>query len=548
MPNKRILLSLALGTLSVLLLFGQETPSITPLPTHLATRDGHFVLCNGQRISVPAYPDDSLKNITKQFAREMGIATGIKMKTSGNPSKASMQILLKEDLAPEGYRLQVTPEHLVIHVSKPAGLFYAFQTLKMMMPRNVMAMKADKTVTKWEIPAVDIEDAPRYGWRGFMLDVGRHFFGKEEIKRVLDMMATYKMNRFHWHLTEDQGWRIEIKKYPLLTKTGAWRNSKALAWGDTKTDGLRYGGFYTRKDITEIIAYARQRFIEVIPEIDIPGHSQAAVASYPALLACDPEKPHEVWQSQGVSPDVINVANPAAVQFAKDVIDELITLFPSHYIHLGGDECPTDKWEKNALCQTLLAKLGSTDYRDLQQHFYRQLQDYIQAKPQSQRRKLIFWNEVLHGNTKLMNADNITVMAWVGANGAAAQAAKAGYDNILTPYIPYYINRKQSKNKDEPMSQGSGTETVEAVYAYQPAKDVPPALLPYYKGVQANCWTEWVVESSTLEYLILPRLAAVAEAGWTLQERRKYEDFVRRIRKDRVLYDLRGWNYGKHIF
>ena len=203
------------------------------------------------------------------------------------------------------------------------------------MPCNVMAGVATSDHSQWSLPSVEIEDAPRFEWRGFMLDEGRHFFGKDEIKRVIDMMAIYKMNRFHWHLTEDQGWRIEIKKYPKLTETGAWRNSKVLAYGDVKPDGERYGGFYTQKDIKEIVAYAKKKFIEIIPEIDIPGHSQAAVAAYPEFLACDPENKHEVWLQQGISTDVINVANPKAMQFAKDVIDELTELFPFNYIHLG---------------------------------------------------------------------------------------------------------------------------------------------------------------------------------------------------------------------
>ena len=272
---------------------------------------------------------------------------------------------------------------------------------------------------------MDIEDAPRFGWRGFMLDEGRHFFGKEEVKRVLDLMAAYKMNRFHWHLTEDQGWRLEIKKYPKLTEVGAWRQSKVLGWGDTKPDGQRYGGYYTQEDAREIVKYARDRFIEVVPEVDIPGHSQAAVAAYPEFLSCDPQNEHGVWLYQGVSSDVINVANPRAVTFAKDVIDELIDIFPFGYIHLGGDECPVNKWKDNAACTAQLKALGSDNYRDLQINFYRQLKEYIATKPQNRQRKLIFWNEVLHGNTTSLGED-FTVMAWIGADAAARDAVNRG--------------------------------------------------------------------------------------------------------------------------
>ena len=380
-----------------------------------------------------------------------------------------------------------------------------------------------------------------------MLDEGRHFYGKDEVKKIIDAMARYKMNRFHWHLTEDQGWRIEIKKYPKLTDVGAWRESRVLAYGDVKPDGKRYGGFYTQEDIKEVVAYAKEHFIEIIPEIDIPGHSQAAVASYPELLACDPEKKHEVWLWQGISADVINVANPKAVEFAKDVIDELTELFPFGYIHLGGDECPVNKWQKNRECLELLQKIGSENYRDLQIHFYKQLKDHIAQKPADKQRKLIFWNEVLHGNTKPLGED-ITIMAWIGADQAALSAAKRGMNTILTPQIPYYINRRQSKLETEPHSQGWGTETVEAVYNYIPMKGAETTEMQNrYMGVQANFWAEWVEVASIVLYLMFPRLAAVAEAGWTPQEKRKYKDFLQRLQAEREYYRLKGLNYGKHV-
>lgn len=520
--------------------------ALTPQPAHLTVKDGRFEFGNQLKAKVAPYQGDSIRMVFESFKKELQEATGIKVSSTQKEAKARIILDLNPQLPAEAYKLNVSKEQVRIEASRPAGFYYALQTLKQLMPRNVMAGVATSDHSQWSLPSVEIEDAPRFEWRGFMLDEGRHFFGKDEIKRVIDMMAIYKMNRFHWHLTEDQGWRIEIKKYPKLTETGAWRNSKVLAYGDVKPDGERYGGFYTQKDIKEIVAYAKKKFIEIIPEIDIPGHSQAAVAAYPEFLACDPENKHEVWLQQGISTDVINVANPKAMQFAKEVIDELTELFPFNYIHLGGDECPTNKWQKNDECKKLLSEIGSSNFRDLQIYFYKQLKDYIATKPADQQRQLIFWNEVLHGNTSILDND-ITIMAWIGANAAAKQAAKQGMNTILSPQIPYYINRKQSKLPTEPMSQGHGTETVEAVYNYQPLKDVDAALQPYYKGVQANFWTEWVTEPSVLEYLMLPRLAAVAEAGWTPQEKRNYEDFKERIRKDAELYDLKGWNYGKHI-
>ena len=520
--------------------------ALTPQPAHLTVKDGRFEFGNQLKAKVTPYQGDSIRMVFESFKKELQEATGIKVSSTQKEAKARIILDLNPQLPAEAYKLNVSKKQVRIEASRPAGFYYALQTLKQLMPRNVMAGVATSDHSQWSLPSVEIEDAPRFEWRGFMLDEGRHFFGKDEIKRVIDMMAIYKMNRFHWHLTEDQGWRIEIKKYPKLTETGAWRNSKVLAYGDVKPDGERYGGFYTQKDIKEIVAYAKKKFIEIIPEIDIPGHSQAAVAAYPEFLACDPENKHEVWLQQGISTDVINVANPKAMQFAKEVIDELTELFPFNYIHLGGDECPTRKWQKNDPCKKLLSEIGSSNFRDLQIYFYKQLKDYIATKPADQQRQLIFWNEVLHGNTSILGND-ITIMAWIGANAAAKQAAKQGMNTILSPQIPYYINRKQSKLPTEPMSQGHGTETVEAVYNYQPLKDVDAALQPYYKGVQANFWTEWVTEPSVLEYLMLPRLAAVAEAGWTPQEKRNYEDFKERIRKDAELYDLKGWNYGKHI-
>ena len=520
--------------------------ALTPQPAHLTVKDGRFEFGNQLKAKVTPYQGDSIRMVFESFKKELQEATGIKVSSTQKEAKARIILDLNPQLPAEAYKLNVSKKQVRIEASRPAGFYYALQTLKQLMPRNVMAGVATSDHSQWSLPSVEIEDAPRFEWRGFMLDEGRHFFGKDEIKRVIDMMAIYKMTRLHWHLTEDQGWRIEIKNYPKLTETGAWRNSKVLAYGDVKPDGERYGGFYTQKDIKEIVAYAKKKFIEIIPEIDIPGHSQAAVAAYPEFLACDPENKHEVWLQQGISTDVINVANPKAMQFAKEVIDELTELFPFNYIHLGGDECPTRKWQKNDECKKLLSEIGSSNFRDLQIYFYKQLKDYIATKPADQQRQLIFWNEVLHGNTSILGND-ITIMAWIGANAAAKQAAKQGMNTILSPQIPYYINRKQSKLPTEPMSQGHGTETVEAVYNYQPLKDVDAALQPYYKGVQANFWTEWVTEPSVLEYLMLPRLAAVAEAGWTPQEKRNYEDFKERIRKDAELYDLKGWNYGKHI-
>ena len=521
--------------------------SIIPRPAKLVEGDGQFTFGQVTTAWADAYEGDSIQSLLKSFEQEFTASTGLTFKAS-KASKAALLLRRNPTMQGEAYCLNVTKTNVIIEAARPVGFFYALQTLKQMLPtRAVMAGVSVEEGTSMTLPVVEIEDAPRFGWRGFMLDEGRHFFGKKAVKQVLDVMAAYKMNRFHWHLTDDQGWRVEIKKYPRLTTFGAWRNTMTLSWGSTLPDGERYGGYYTQDDVREIVAYARERFIEIVPEVDIPGHSQAAVAVYPEFLACDPEKPHEVWLSQGVSTDVINVANPKAVQFAKDVIDELITLFPYQYMHLGGDECPVKKWEQNKDCQALLKQIGSKNYRDLQIHFYKQLKDYVAGKPAQQQRHFIFWNEVLHGNTEVLGKD-FTVMAWVGADKAAQEAAKRGLTTILSPQIPYYINRRQSKDVWEPRSQGWGTETVEAVYNYMPMKKVPENLQEKYMGVQANFWTEWVENTPKLQYLLLPRLAAVAEAGWTPQAERSYPDFLKRLQQEPSYYDMKGMDYGKHVF
>lgn len=521
--------------------------SIIPRPAKLVEGNGQFTFGQVTTAWADAYEGDSIQSLLKSFEQEFTSTTGLAFKAS-KAAKAALQLRLNPSLKGESYCLSVSKTNVIIEAARPVGFFYALQTLKQMLPtRAVMAGVSVEKGTSMTLPVVEIEDAPRFGWRGFMLDEGRHFFGKKAVKQVLDVMAAYKMNRFHWHLTDDQGWRVEIKKYPRLTTYGAWRNTMTLSWGNTLPDGERYGGYYTQDDVREIVAYARERFIEIVPEVDIPGHSQAAVAVYPEFLACDPEKPHEVWLSQGVSTDVINVANPKAVQFAKDVIDELITLFPYQYMHLGGDECPVKKWEQNKDCQALLKQVGSKNYRDLQIHFYKQLKDYVASKPAQQQRHFVFWNEVLHGNTSVLGKD-FTVMAWVGADKAAQEAAKRGLTTILSPQIPYYINRRQSKDIWEPRSQGWGTETVEAVYNYVPMKNVAENLQEKYMGVQANFWTEWVENTPKLQYLLLPRLAAVAEAGWTPQAERSYPDFLKRLQQEPSYYDMKGMNYGKHVF
>ncbi len=528
---KRIRLVIASMALLLMPVLAKATVPIVPLPVSVSVEEGKTFRIN-RALTASVQGGDSVKRVADTL---FSMLPGkVKMKSKGGV----IRFVTNADLGPEAYSIDITAKNITIAASRPAGFFYAVQTISQLLAQN-----------KESLPVMKLTDEPRFGWRGFMLDEGRHFFGKDEVKRILDVMALYKMNRFHWHLTDDQGWRIEIKKYPRLTEVGAWRSSEVLGWDTIKPVPLDepYGGFYTQDDIREIVAYAKDRFIEVMPEIDVPGHTLAAVASYPEILACEPKKKYELWEYQCITDDVMNVANPEAVQMTKDIIDELIPLFPFEYIHLGGDECPTSKWKVNEQCINRLKEIGSDNYRDLQLDYYRKLQDYIKTKPESEQRKLVFWNEVLHGNTKMLD-DDITIMAWVGADKAALEAANRGLETILTPQIPYYINRKQSTDPGEPHTQGRGTETVEVVYNYVPMKNVPDNLNSKYKGVQANFWSEYVPDGKLLEYLILPRLAAVAEAGWTPQDQRSYTDFVERIRRHVPIYKSRNLNYAPHIF
>ena len=516
------------------------TSALVPQPASVAYADGEFVFSPVTTYSVASFPGDSIAGVFDSLKNDLEKGAGTTFRQAKKHAVLSLEV--NADLAPEAYTLDVTPKGIVIRASRPAGFFYALQTLRQLLPYSFTPLASQASV-----PCLSITDAPRFGWRGFMIDDARHFFGKDEVKRVLDIMATYKMNRFHWHLADDQGWRVEIKKYPRLTDVGARRDSKTLGWGELKPDTLTYEGYYTQDDIREIIAYAADRFIEVVPEIDIPGHSMAAIASYPEVLACDPGHPHEVWILQGISADVMNVANPAAVQMTKDILDELIALFPYRYMHLGGDECPTRKWEANKQCIAQLDSLDSTNFRDLQLNFYKQLGEHIAAKPEADRRTLIFWNEALYGNPELLPKD-IAIMAWVAADRDARKAAERGLNTILTPQIPYYLNRKQSTQAGEPLSQGSGRENLEIVYKYEPLRNVPAELQDKYLGVQANLWTEYIHTPEHLEYLMLPRLAAVAETAWTPAELRDYTDFRTRIRAQRPMLDTSGWNFCRHEF
>lgn len=535
--------------LSVLLSCGASTYAgsivhIIPQPQEMTVTKGALLLPVTFTIGGTSLPDSVLAE-ARRFAADYAKVTGRKplVKSVSSPF---IKLSLIRSIAPEGYRLRVTGKQVCIEASTTAGFFYAFQTIKSMLPAEFMA----GTFTGrqgYRLPLVTINDAPRFAYRGFMLDVSRHFFDVTEVKRILDLMAAYKMNYFHWHLTDDQGWRIEIKKYPKLTTVGSIAPNSWFT--DMKKGGYwtnrPYGPYYyTQDEIREVVAYAKDRHINVIPEIDMPGHFTAAMAAYPEY-SCTPDGKHEVWSKWGISGDVMNVANPTAVSFAKDILDEVCKLFSGRYVHIGGDECPDDAWKMNKECQQLYQKEGLTDYRQLQSRFIKEMADYLRSEGKT----TVVWNEAITAAGVDMNsikAAGVKVFCWNPAARSAKKAAENGLDNVVTFYGPYYINRKQSTAPDEPEGAGNGADSLRVTYTAVPVPaDISPDLQKHYWGVQATFWTEHVNDTTYLEYLALPRLLAVAEAGWTAEKKKDYADFRQRVIDNEAYFKLVKFNYCK---
>ncbi len=540
---KNRLLSLLLLALALLPLAASADSfvNLTPRPKSMTVQDGTLTLPQTFVINCAGLSDVMTAETTR-FAAAFNAATGYTA-TVAESGDASALFQVKESasaLAEGGYKLTVKADGVTIEASGELGLYYAFQTVKKILPANVMAGVKDEKVTAYTLPCLVIDDEPRYGYRGFMLDVARHFFTVQEVERMLDVMAYYKMNRFHWHLTDDQGWRAEIKKYPKLTSVGATAPNSRFT---SMTDGAYwinrpYGPyFYTQDEMREVVAYAKERHIEIIPEVDMPGHFCAALAAYPEF-SCTPDASHTVMTDGGIYSDVLNVANPAAVQFTKDVLEELMDIFPGEYIHIGGDECPVTAWKSNADCQAQYNELGLTDYRQLQSHFIKEMADFVKSKG----RKLAVWNEGITASgadLDIMKETGAMVYCWTSPRAAAQKAQQLGMSNIYTPWGPYYINRKQSANADEPVGAGDGTDDVKKTYA-----EVPPTETD--AGVQGTFWTEFVNDREYMEYLALPRLIAVAEAGWTPQARKDFSDFQQRMSADTVLLNYGGYRYCKY--
>jgi len=433
-------------------------------------------------------------------------------------------------LGKEGYILSVSPERIIITGDKP-GIFYGLQTLKQLLP-----VKNKGEIT---IPICTIEDYPRYSWRGMHLDVCRHFFPKEFIKRYIDELAGYKMNVFHWHLTDDQGWRIEIKKHPGLTETGAWRDGTLIGSYSSmphRFDSIRYGGYYSQEDIKEIVEYAKKRHVTIVPEIEMPGHSLAALASYPELSCTGgPFKVANLW---GVFEDVY-CPKEETFKFLEDVLSEVIDLFPGLYIHIGGDEVPKNRWRNCKGCQAIIRKEGLKDESELQSYFIRRMEKYINSKE----RKIIGWDEILEGGLE----PNAAVMSWRGTEGGIA-AAKHDHNVVMTPGSHCYFDHYQGTPKSEPLAIG-GYTTLEKVYSYNPTPDdLTPKQQKNILGAQANVWTEYIDTPQKVEYMIFPRICALSEVDWSPQDNRNYHDFKMRLIKHFSMLDMEAINYSKAIY
>lgn len=501
---------------------------IIPRPARLEFDEGEFVFDRSTRIAAPG----SLDGVVGWLRGALGPATGLPLsRVSDAASVASaVELTLALDLKPEGYRLSAGPEGVRIEGGTAAGVFYGCQALLQLLPPTIYRRaRVDGEI--WRVPAIRIEDEPRFGWRGTMLDVARHFMPKHDVLRFIDLMAMHRLNVLHLHLTEDQGWRIEIKRYPRLTEVGSWRRESQVGAGeDAPGDGRPHGGFYTQDDIREIVAYAAERFITVVPEIESPGHVQAALAAYPELGVTGEQL--EVWTRWGVNYNVLN-AEESTIEFFLGVLSEVMDLFPSQYIGVGGDECPKDQWRDDPRTQQRMAELGLANEDELQSWFMRRFDDRLTSRG----RKLFGWDEILEGGL----ARGATVASWRGMAGAIA-AARQGYDVVACPDDRVYLDYRQSASDDEPIPV-SIVLTVSDVYHFEP---VPPELTEvearHVLGGQANIWTEYMDSPRTVDYFAFPRLCALAEALWITGER-DYDDFSGRLDQHRARLDAIGVEY-----
>ena len=512
--------------------------SVIPRPVSVKLATGHFTLTD--RTVVVADRADSA--VAQRFAWSVAPPTGfalrVRIGATANGSRIVFRRAAARDttLGDEGYRLDVKPGVVTITSSNPAGAFYATQSLRQLLPAAVFR-DAPITGTTWTIPAVSIVDRPRFQWRGMHLDVARHFMPKEFVKKYIDLLALHKLNTFHWHLTDDQGWRIEIKKYPRLTEIGAWRDSTIVGHMVRDTthatfDKKRHGGFYTQDDVREIVAYARERFVTIVPEIEMPGHSQAAIAAYPMLGNFgDTIKPWTMW---GVSNYILNPSD-TTIAFMQDVLTEVMGLFPGKFIHIGGDEAPKAQWKASPRAQERMKALGITTENELQSWFTTKMDAFLTSKG----RRLVGWDEILEGGL----APNAVVMSWRGTAGGIA-AARANHDVVMTPGSHTYFDHYQSQNTAaEPLAIG-GFLPVDTVYSYEPVPaDLEPQFASHILGAQGQVWTEYLEGPKNVEFMAFPREAALAEALWTPRDRRDFANFSARLTQHLERLDALDVNY-----
>jgi hexosaminidase len=499
--------------------------AVIPQPVNVTPRTGHFTITSKTLV----WSDAASASIAEQFVRYVEPATGftLRVRTGGEPPAGSIAFRRDRTLArlgPEGYALDVQPARIVARAPELAGLFYAVQTMRQLLPAEIFrsAPLGGLSRTSWTVPAVAIEDYPRFAWRGAHLDVGRHFMPKEFVKKYIDLLALHKLNTFHWHLTEDQGWRLEIKQYPKLTDIGAWRKETIVGRqrGQDQAiyDGRRHGGYYTQDDAREIVAYAKARFITVMPEIEMPGHAVAAIAAYPELGVTG--QPIDVATRWGVFSDILN-AKPSTIQFMQNVLTEVMAIFPSRYIHIGGDEADKTKWKASPEIQARIKELGVADENALQSWFIRQMDAFLTQHD----RRLVGWDEILEGGL----AENAVVMSWRGTAGGIA-AARAGHDVVMAPTGFTYFDYAQSRDSSEPVGQ-TALLPLDKAYAFDPVPaELEPAYAKHILGGQAQLWTEYMGDPKAVEYMAFPRLTALAEAVWTPLNRKDYADYVARLR------------------
>jgi hexosaminidase len=539
--KERISSCLILGLL--LLLIGCNAKEATneyalvPQPNRIALQKGHFALTGKVSVVVPAGSPE-VATIADDFIARLQLTAGITLQRTEDAGAGAIKFVVAEGLPKEGYKLSVTSKGITVTASQPNGFFYAVQTIYQLLPAEVYGKETAANLD-WSVPAVEIEDAPRFAYRGLMLDVARHFSSTEFVYKFIDMLAMHKMNTFHWHLTDDQGWRIEIKKYPKLTEVGSKRKETMIGYYYTNyphiLDGKEHGGYYTQEQIKDVVAYAASKYITVIPEIELPGHASAAVTAYPQL-SCKPEGKHEVIQKWGVFEDVF-APTEETFTFLENVMDEVIALFPSPYIHIGGDECPKTAWKNSAQSQALIRELGLKDDTEpnpvdgvkhtkeekLQSYFVTRVEKYLNSKG----RNIIGWDEILEGGL----APNATVMSWRGVQGGL-NAAKAGHDAIMTPHLYSYLDQYQEEPEIVPVSIG-GYTTLKKEYSYNPVPDDADELVKkHIIGFQGNLFTEYTQTDERKEYQIFPRGVAIAETGWTLNENKNWDSFRKRMAGD----------------